>query len=100
MSTDHLTFLCLSFRGSERVSTDTGARLDTLRHRESAFDALVASGLPASQARRIASTWRGRAPWARMSVCKSSMRMMKPDASIQSGFERSTRSGRGGNAEA
>lgn len=54
MSTDHLTFLCLSFRGSERVSTDTGARLDTLRHRESAFDALVASGLPASQAPAMA----------------------------------------------
>ena len=54
MSTENLTFLCLSFRGSERVSTDTGARLDTLRHRESAFDALVASGLPASQAPAMA----------------------------------------------
>ena len=54
MSTEHLTYLCLSFRGSERVSTDTGARLDTLRHRESAFEALVAGALPAGQAPAMA----------------------------------------------
>lgn len=54
MFTEHLTFLCLSFRGCERVSTDTGTRLDTLRHRESAFDALVAGGWPAGQAPAMA----------------------------------------------
>lgn len=53
MTAETLTYLCLSFRGSERVATDAGARLDAVRHPEPVFAALLARLWPEGQGQAL-----------------------------------------------